>query len=231
MRKFQAFLAVWMTLFIGPPRSSAGPVGPTFTKDIAPILYKNCAGCHRPGEIAPMSLLDYQSARPWAKAIRQAVLSRKMPPWFADPTYGAFANDPRLSDQEISTIKAWVDSGSPEGDARDLAAEADVRGRVETRQAGHRHRYRTGLHGAAGQRCLRVFHGSDELHGRQVDSGGADPAGKPSGRASRACQSGLDDNKTDGTNSTDNCVPAADGTVLGSQRRAVAHAPGCACRG
>jgi hypothetical protein len=94
--------------------------GPTFNKDVAPILYKSCAGCHRPGDIAPMSLLDYQAARPWAKSIREAVLTHKMPPWFADPHYGTFANDPRLSNREIETIKAWVDSGSPEGDKRDL---------------------------------------------------------------------------------------------------------------
>ena len=120
MRTFHIVLSFWMTLFIGTPLFPAEPVAPTFTKDIAPILYKNCAGCHRPGEIAPMSLLDYESARPWAKAIRKAVVSRKMPPWFADPTHGAFANDPRLSEQEISRIKAWVDGGSPQGDARDL---------------------------------------------------------------------------------------------------------------
>lgn len=95
---------------------------PNFTKDVAPILYKNCVSCHRPGEIAPMSLLDYQSARPWAKAIRAAVLTRKMPPWFADPRYGEFANDARLSEQEIDTIKAWVDGGSAEGDPADLPA-------------------------------------------------------------------------------------------------------------
>ena len=94
--------------------------GPTFTKDVAPILYKSCAGCHRPGEMAPMSLLDYQSARPWAKSIREAVLSRKMPPWFADASIGHFANDPRLSAEELETIKAWVDSGAPEGKAEDL---------------------------------------------------------------------------------------------------------------
>jgi Copper type II ascorbate-dependent monooxygenase, C-terminal domain len=93
---------------------------PTFSRDVAPILFKNCAGCHRPGEIAPMSLLDYKSARPWAKSIREAVLSRKMPPWFADPRYGTFANDPRLSEREMGTIKAWVDGGALEGDARDL---------------------------------------------------------------------------------------------------------------
>jgi len=120
MRTFRLVLSFGMTLFIATPLFPATPVGPTFTKDIAPILYKNCAGCHRPGEIAPMSLLDFESARPWAKAIRKAVVSRKMPPWFADPNHGTFANDPRLSEQEISRIKDWVDSGSAEGDSRDL---------------------------------------------------------------------------------------------------------------
>ena len=120
MRRLQTLLAVWVSLLIGPTPFLTAPAGPTFTKDIAPILYKNCVGCHRPGEIAPMSLLDYKSARPWAKSIRQAVLSRKMPPWFADPKHGAFANDPRLSDQEISKIKAWVDAGSSEGNPGDL---------------------------------------------------------------------------------------------------------------
>lgn len=100
--------------------ATTGVSSPTFTKDVAPILYKNCAGCHRPGDIAPMPLIEYKSARPWAKAIREAVVARKMPPWFADPKFGSFANDPQLSEQEISTIKAWVDAGSPEGDARDL---------------------------------------------------------------------------------------------------------------
>lgn len=95
----------------------------TFAKDVAPILYKNCVSCHRPGEIAPMSLLDYQSARPWAKAIRAAVLTRKMPPWFADPRYGEFANDARLKQQEIDTIRTWVDEGVAEGDPRDLPSQ------------------------------------------------------------------------------------------------------------
>jgi hypothetical protein len=92
----------------------------TFTKDVAPIFFARCAGCHRPDDIAPMSLLDYQSARPWAKAIREAVLTRKMPPWFADPHYGTFSNDASLSETEIATIKAWVDAGAPEGSPRDL---------------------------------------------------------------------------------------------------------------
>src|SRR5579864_8828794 len=92
----------------------------TFTKDVAPILFARCAGCHRPNDVAPMSLLDYKSARPWAKAIREAVVARKMPPWFADPRWGSFANDARLSSSEIETIKAWVDGGAAEGDPRDL---------------------------------------------------------------------------------------------------------------
>lgn len=95
---------------------------PTFTKDVAPIFFKHCVGCHRPKDIAPMSLLDYQSARPWAKAIRESVLIGKMPPWFADPKYGHFSNDARLSEREIATLKAWADAGAPEGNPKDLPA-------------------------------------------------------------------------------------------------------------
>jgi Copper type II ascorbate-dependent monooxygenase, C-terminal domain len=100
--------------------SSLASAAPTFTKDVAPIFHRRCVQCHRPNDIAPMSLLDYKSARPWAKAIRESVLSRKMPPWFADPHYGSFANDARLSTQEIETIQAWVDAGAVEGSPRDL---------------------------------------------------------------------------------------------------------------
>ncbi len=92
----------------------------TFTKDIAPILYKNCAECHRAGEIAPMSLLSYQEVRPWAKSIRERVIDRSMPPWSADPKVGHWANDPRLSEKEIATITEWVTAGSPKGDDKDL---------------------------------------------------------------------------------------------------------------
>jgi len=92
----------------------------TFTKDVAPILYKNCAACHRAGEIAPMSLMTYKEVRPWAKSIRERVVDRSMPPWSADPKYGHWANDPRLSEQEIKTISAWVDAGAPKGEDKDL---------------------------------------------------------------------------------------------------------------
>jgi hypothetical protein len=88
---------------------------PTFYKDVLPILQKNCQACHRPGEIAPMSLLTYEQTRPWARAIKTAVQTRQMPPWFADPQYGHFANERRMSAGEIETLSAWVDAGAPGG--------------------------------------------------------------------------------------------------------------------
>src|SRR5579862_9009521 len=103
--------------------AAAAPVPePTFYKDVLPILQKNCQNCHRPGEAAPMSLLDYNSTRPYAKAIKSAVLSKQMPPWFADPHYGKFANDRRLSDGDVKTLVAWVDGGAKAGNAKDAPA-------------------------------------------------------------------------------------------------------------
>src|SRR6516162_7979439 len=98
------------------------PAAVTFDKDVLPILQKNCQGCHRPGEVAPMSLLTYTEARPWAKAIKVAVVTQKMPPWFADPQYGHFSNDRRLSQADIDTLGAWADNGAPEGNAKDAPA-------------------------------------------------------------------------------------------------------------
>ena len=91
----------------------------TFHKDVLPILQKNCQTCHRPGQVAPMSFLTYQQARPWAKAIKAAVLARKMPPWFADPANGHFLNDRSLRQSEIDRIAKWADTGAPEGDPKD----------------------------------------------------------------------------------------------------------------
>ncbi|HMD35671.1 MAG TPA: hypothetical protein VKH42_11915, partial [Vicinamibacterales bacterium] len=90
------------------PVTTAAPAV-TFTKDVAPILHAKCVTCHRAGEVAPMSLITYQDARPYARAIRDKVVSRVMPPWFADPKFGSFANDARLSAKEIDTIAGWVD--------------------------------------------------------------------------------------------------------------------------
>lgn len=94
----------------------------TFNKDVLPVLQKNCQTCHRPGEIAPMPFLTYEGTRPWARAIKAAVVSKKMPPWFADPKYGHFANDRSLSQAEINTLAIWADAGAPEGDAKDKPA-------------------------------------------------------------------------------------------------------------
>jgi hypothetical protein len=93
---------------------------PTFSRDVAPILYKNCVECHRPTAMAPMSLLTYEDARPWARAIRQKVLARQMPPWGADPAIGRFSNDVSLRQADIDTIAAWVDGGAPEGNRAEL---------------------------------------------------------------------------------------------------------------
>jgi hypothetical protein len=95
----------------------AGP--PAFFGDVLGILQNRCQQCHRPGEIAPMSFLTYADTRPWAKAIRESVLTRKMPPWFADPNYGHFANERSLSQREMDTLVNWVAAGAPEGDPKD----------------------------------------------------------------------------------------------------------------
>ena len=92
---------------------------PTFYKDVLPILQNHCQSCHRPGEVAPMSLVTYEDTRPWADAVAHAVQTRMMPPWFADPKFGHFANDPSLSDQQIVEIVAWANAGAPAGDAKD----------------------------------------------------------------------------------------------------------------
>ncbi len=88
---------------------------PTFNEHVGQLLFDNCVSCHRPNQIAPMSLLSYQDARKWARAIKAKVVAREMPPWFADPAYGEFVNDMSLSDDEIATIVEWVDGGAPEG--------------------------------------------------------------------------------------------------------------------
>jgi len=94
----------------------------TFTKDVAPILQRSCQNCHRPGAIAPMSLLTYDDVRPWARAIKEKVSKRQMPPWYIDRNIGisAFKDDPSLSDREIATISQWVDAGAPRGNPTDM---------------------------------------------------------------------------------------------------------------
>jgi mono/diheme cytochrome c family protein len=122
-----------MALAIGVASRTASASGPdsaatksgakeqvTFSKDVAPIFYQNCAGCHRPDELAPMSLLTYKDARPWAQSIKDKVLTREMPPWRADPHFGQFSNDKRLTQHDVDTIVAWVEQGAKEGNPKDL---------------------------------------------------------------------------------------------------------------
>ncbi|MCY3965015.1 MAG: thiol-disulfide isomerase [Acidobacteria bacterium] len=98
------------------PAAAAADGATVFSTDVAPILMRHCVGCHRPGEIAPMSLLTYREARPWARSIQRVVSSGRMPPWFANPEHGKWANDARLSPEEIETIVAWVEGGAKPGD-------------------------------------------------------------------------------------------------------------------
>jgi len=103
---------------VAPMRAADTPV-PTFYKDVLPVLQKNCQSCHRPGEVAPMSLVSYEEARPWARAIRTKTTAKQMPPWFADPEFGVFSNDRNLTPREIETLAAWADAGAPAGDPSD----------------------------------------------------------------------------------------------------------------
>ena len=104
----------------------------TFTKDIAPILQRSCQNCHRPGQVAPMSLLTYEEVRPWARSIRRAPRIRDkagaMPPWYIEKNIGIqhYKNDPSLSDEEVAKIAKWVDSGAPRGNAADMPAARRV---------------------------------------------------------------------------------------------------------
>src|SRR5258706_7674839 len=119
--KRTALVGVLSAVFFGLPASGlAADAAVTFTRDVAPILHKSCVECHRPTMFAPMSLLTYDEARPYARSIKQRVVSRVMPPWGADPAHGTFKNDPRLSQAEIETIARWVDGGAVKGDDADM---------------------------------------------------------------------------------------------------------------
>src|SRR3954464_5858811 len=99
--------------------SLTGQSGPTYYKDVLPILQSNCQTCHRPGEAAPMSLISYEQTRPWARAIKSAVHAKTMPPWFADPDYGLFANERQLTPAAIQTLADWAGAGAPAGNPKD----------------------------------------------------------------------------------------------------------------
>src|SRR5688500_18463665 len=128
MRDTIAALAASATMLAavagGPASAQQQPAGnvPTFSTDVAPIVYKHCVSCHRPGEIAPMSLLTYEQARPYARAIANAVTNRTMPPWHAEAPAGTFHNERLLSDAERQTLTAWAAGGEVKGDPGDLTA-------------------------------------------------------------------------------------------------------------
>src|SRR5262249_18000078 len=124
MRSAQKFVTPALALIVvaatgatgaGQAPARSNPATPTFAKDVAPIFQKSCQVCQRPDSIAPMSLLTYEDARPWARSIRNKVAGREMPPWYIDRTVGIkkFRNDPSLSDEEVNVITKWVDGGAP----------------------------------------------------------------------------------------------------------------------
>jgi len=115
---------IFAALLLAPPEGAAQTSDITFTKDVAPILRNSCQTCHREGSIAPMSLLTYEETRPWARAIKDKVQARTMPPWFIDKNIGVqgFKYDRSLSDAEIATIASWVDNGAPRGNPIDMPA-------------------------------------------------------------------------------------------------------------
>src|SRR5260221_8602467 len=105
------------------PQATSHVAQATFNKDVLPILQKNCQVCHRPGEVAPMSLMTYQDARPWAKAMKTATTSGKMPPWTVEPEFDQhFTNAARLTKAEVAALASWADNGAPEGGSADKPA-------------------------------------------------------------------------------------------------------------
>jgi hypothetical protein len=102
------------------PGQSPGQLEITYSRDVAPILFEHCIFCHRPGEVAPFSMLTFATTRPWARSLKQQVLMHRMPPWFLDSQYGDFQNARQLSEKDLQTLVAWVDGGSREGNPADM---------------------------------------------------------------------------------------------------------------
>ena len=125
-RLFARVIVLTAAVVVGTSGLVSAQAPATFTNDVAPILFDNCVSCHRPGEVAPMPLRSYEEVRPWARAIKNKVVTREMPPWFADPNFGTFKDDARLTEQEIETIAQWVDAGAPRGDPADLPDLPDL---------------------------------------------------------------------------------------------------------
>ena len=157
----------------------------TFNKDVLPILEKNCQSCHRPGEVAPMSLLTYSDARPWAKAIKAAVATQKMPPWFADPRVRAFRERAQAERARHRHADVVGRQRSAEGDAKDKPAPLHFPGRLEY-QARHRRRNAQAVPGAGHRHHqLQVHSREDEFPAGHVDHGRGDASRQFQGAAPR----------------------------------------------
>ncbi len=194
MKASSVLAASLATLWVGglvvaaqqaPPAQA--PKAPTYTRDVAPILFKNCTTCHRPGEIAPMSLLTYDDVRPHAKDIRDEISEGNMPPWHAAAPKGTFLNERGLTESEKETLLAWVRAGAPKGDAKDMPkaptypdgwsiGTPDVV--LEMAEV-----YKVPADGVIE---YEYFYIPDELHRAEVDSGDRAAARQSRGRASCA---------------------------------------------
>ena len=124
MNKSTLVLILLLSALLFPIRPASGnspeTIKVTFAKQIAPLFQKRCEECHRTGGVAPMSFVSYEEARPWARSIREKVITRAMPPFHANGALGRYHDDPRLTAEEISLITRWVDSGAPKGNPREL---------------------------------------------------------------------------------------------------------------
>ena len=119
MKYSALFILIAVCVVANTAGPAAGQQSATFYRDVLPILQERCQTCHRPGEVGPMPLMTYDQARPWAKSVKQAVVSRKMPPWNVEGPPGRFHNDPSLSTREIETLASWADNGAPAGNSKD----------------------------------------------------------------------------------------------------------------
>ncbi len=179
-----ALVAVAFARQSGPtPRHAA----PTFSKDVAPIIYKNCASCHHPGGLGPFSLVDYDSAKAQTDKIEDAVSSNTMPPWHAEGPHGVFRNDRRLSDADKQIILDWIAGGAQRGDAKDLPPKPDFPSTWSIGTPDFVVSMPEDFVVPADRHDrVPVLHRADESHRRQMGPGDRDPAGRARGRAPRA---------------------------------------------
>ncbi len=154
-------------------QSSAPPTPPTFTKDVAAILQKNCQTCHRPGEGGPFPLITYDQVKPMAPSIKRVVSQKIMPPWFADPKYGHFSNNRSLAQKDIATLVQWANNGAIEGDPKDMPPPAEFPGWLGNSEARRRFPTREAVqHSCQRHDRISVHDRSHRIQRRQVGANG-----------------------------------------------------------